>query len=99
MGTLSSDPKDFIPNLSKENLGKTLVDSGIEIVKRILASIKTRKYAFIGERKTIDITLDQKRSKEIKIYKEYITDPSKLILFEMGITLRKLESVGDYKRI
>ena len=68
-------------------------------MKKILARIATRKYAFIGERKTIDITLDQKKSKKIKIYKEYIDDPSKIILFEMGITLRKLESVEDYERI
>lgn len=99
MGTPSSASVDSLPDSSQENLGKTLVDGGIEIMKKILARIATRKYAFIGERKTIDITLDQKRSKEIKIYKEYITDPSNIILFEMGITLRKLESVGDYKRI
>ena len=96
MGIPSSDS---YPDPSQENLGKVLVDGGIELVKKILASIATRKYAFIGERKTIDITRDQKRSKEIKIYKEYVNDPSRIILFEMGITLRKLESMGDYSRI
>ncbi len=68
-----------------ETWDKIIVDGGTEIVKNILTVMKTKRYAFIGERKTIDITRFQKKSKEMKIYNEYISNPKYLILFEMGI--------------
>lgn len=90
LGDFSGDP---------ENWGKVLVDGGTEIVKNILVAIKTKKYAFIGERQTIDLTRFQKKSKEMKIYNEYMPDSDNLILFEMGMSLRKLETEKDFVRL
>lgn len=91
-------PEGDLPS-SPETWGKVLVDGGMEIVKKILDGMRTRKYAFIGERKTIDITRSQKKAQEIRLYKKYIEDGDKLTLCEMGLTLRRLALNGDIKRI
>lgn len=91
-------PEGDMPH-SPETWGKIIVDGGVEIVKRILDGIGTHKYAFIGERKTIDLTRSQKKAREIKLYGEYVEGGEHLTLCEMGITLRRLDLNGDILRI
>lgn len=94
METPSNPISDFC-----EGAGKECAKEGIDFVKNILGQLFNKKYAFIGERKTIDHVKKQKYSPEFKFYSNYISDKDIKSQIKMGLALRVLEEENDYERI
>lgn len=70
---------------------KGVLEFGADQIKSLVARFKNRQVAFIEDPETISLVVSQRKSEELKIYKEYIRDKKLQIIAQMGITLRKLE--------
>ena len=91
----SKDPLSSIA----EGVTKATLNSSIDGLKNWIDKFKNKKLAFIRERETIDMVRAQLKSNELSFYKNYIDDPTIKDYILMGLTLRKLESKSDFKRI
>jgi hypothetical protein len=66
-------------------------------IKEYVVEFRNRKLAFIDDVETINTAKEQRKTSEWKVFKKYIDDSDLRILFQMGLTLRKLEK--DSKRL
>lgn len=62
-----------------------------EKLKELVTRFKNRDLVFVEDIKTIEIVKEQRKTSEWDIFKNYIDGPELRILFQMGLTLRKLE--------
>src|SRR3989338_2427147 len=63
-----------------------------EKLKEIVAKFKNRQINFIGDNETIDIAKEQRVTPEWKLFSQYVMDKKLRVLFQMGLTLRKMET-------
>lgn len=66
-----------------------------EQVSELIERLKNKDLGFIGNKETIDIVKEQLKAGEWNISKKFIDDKELRLLFQMGLTLRKLESKGE----
>lgn len=60
-------------------------------IKEYVLKFRDNELAFIDDVETINTAKQQRKTSEWGVFKEYIDDPDLRILFQMGLTLRKLE--------
>ena len=60
-------------------------------IKEFIIKFRNRDIAFVEDIKTIEIIKKQRKTSEWNLFKENIKDKALRILFQMGLTLRKLE--------
>jgi hypothetical protein len=70
---------------------KGFLDWTEEKIKRSPALLQNRDIAFVEEPETIKIVLEQRRSPEWMLFQKYVKDSRLRILFQTGLTLRKIE--------
>lgn len=66
-------------------------------IKELVIKLRNRDIAFVQDVETINIAKEQRTTSEWKYYQQYITNPDYRILFQLGLTLRRLEK--DNKRL
>ncbi len=62
-------------------------------IKELAKKLKDRGLAFIEDREIIDLVKEQRKSEELKLFLRYVENPNMYnrSLFQMGLTLRKME--------
>ena len=60
-------------------------------IKELINRFENRDIAFVEDPETINLAKKQRKTSEWNLFKEYIEDPDLRILFQMGLTLRRLE--------
>jgi len=60
-------------------------------IKEYVVKFRNRELAFIDDVETINTAKEQRKTSEWGVFKKYIDDSDLRILFQMGLTLRKLE--------
>jgi len=60
-------------------------------IKKFARQFKDRKIAFVQNPKTIETAKEQKKTSEYDFFENYVADGDLRILFQMGLTLRKVE--------
>jgi hypothetical protein len=85
------EPFDKIIENSAKGIAKGILELTKEEIILYIKKFREKKFAFIGEEKTIEIAKEQYNSGESKFYHEYIKDKKLLYLIGMGLTLRKIE--------
>jgi len=60
-------------------------------IKELVAKFENRDIAFVEDLETINLAKEQRKTSEWNLFIEYIEDPDLRILFQMGLTLRRLE--------
>ena len=81
-----------------ENGIKGLLDFSKEQIELIIKKIKDKKFAFIGDKKTIETAREQYLSGESKFYHAYIHNRELLFLISMGLTLRRVEENSEKRQ-
>lgn len=73
-------------------------------VRQLVTKFKTKDIAFIKDVEIINIAKEQRTKSEWVLFKQYIKDKDLRIIFQMGLTLRKLDEqnmqpeIEDLKR-
>lgn len=85
-----------------ESAAKGAVRAGLEWteekVKQLAHRFQNRDIIFVGDPKTIEIAKEQRKTSEWGLFKNYVEDEELRILFQMGLTLRRLEKEeSDFK--
>jgi hypothetical protein len=62
-----------------------------EKVKQLARWFKDRKIAFVQNPETIEVAKEQRNSSEWGLFRNYVDDERLHILFQMGLTLRRVE--------
>ncbi len=62
-----------------------------EKVKQLARKFKDRKIAFVQNPETIEVAKEQRNSSEWGLFRNYVDDERLHILFQMGLTLRRVE--------
>jgi len=88
-----SSEEDFISNIAK-GMTRGVIDWSSEKVMTLIKKFKNKELAFIEDIETIDIAKEQRKTTEFDFFKKYIADKHLRILFQMGLTLRKLEKAN-----
>ncbi len=86
-----SSERDPIESAAK-GATKGVLDWTADKIKELVVRFNNRELAFIKDRETIDIAKEQRNNPEWKFFIEHIKDSELHILFQMGLTLRKLEN-------
>ena len=60
-------------------------------MKDFVKKLQNKELAFIEDIETIEIAKEQRNKSEWKLFKQFINDKDLSILFQMGLTLRRLE--------
>ncbi|MEK6913746.1 MAG: hypothetical protein AABW47_03690 [Nanoarchaeota archaeon] len=94
--SLNNSEEKIIEN-SVKGAVKGLLEFSKDQIDSIIKRIRDKKFAFIGDEKTIETAREQYQSGESKFYHTYIHNKEFLFLIGMGLTLRKVES-NDEKR-
>lgn len=87
METSSEDPLAS----ATEGVTKGFLKWTEEKVKQLIVKFQNRDIAFVSDPETINLAKEQRKTSEWGLFKQYIEDPDLRILFQMGLTLRKLE--------
>lgn len=95
---MKTSSKDPIASAS-EGAVKGILSWTEEKIKELLVRFKNRDIAFVQDPKTITLAKEQRKTSEWNLFKEYIEDPDRRILFQMGLTLRKLEAQEQFKEL
>lgn len=84
--------------LSKDSVASTAegVTKGIlnwteDKIKGVVERFNNNDIAFVQDPETINLAKEQRKTSEWNLFKQYINDHDLHILFQMGLTLRKLE--------
>ncbi|MAG78581.1 hypothetical protein CL616_04425 [archaeon] len=64
---------------------------GKEEIKNWITKFKNRDLAFVNDNETIELVKEQRETGEWDLFKQYIKNKDYRILFQMGLSLRKLE--------
>lgn len=86
--SFESDPIESVSKGAAEGV----LEWSAEKLKEFVVKLKNRQMAFIEDRETIDIVKDQRATAEWKFFTQYVVDKELRVLFQMGLTLRKLEA-------
>ena len=70
---------------------KALLEYTESKIKTWITKFRNRELAFVQDPETINLAKEQRKTSEWNLFKEYIDDPDLRILFQMGLTLRRLE--------
>jgi hypothetical protein len=82
--------KDPLASAS-EGATKGVLDWSEEKIKGLVERFKNKDIAFVQDPETINLAKEQRKTSEWNLFKEYVDDPDLHILFQLGLTLRKLE--------
>ena len=93
MATSSDDPLAS----ATEGVTKGFLSWTEDKLKDLVKRFHNREIAFIEDPETIDLAKKQRKTSEWGLFIEYIDDSDLRILFQMGLTLRKLE--GNQKQL
>ncbi len=74
---------------------KGFLDWTAEKVKELVIKLRDRKIAFVADVETVRIAREQRKTSEWIIFRDNVSDSDLRILFQMGLTLRKLENEGQ----
>jgi hypothetical protein len=92
---MSSDPI--------ESATKGAVKAGLEWsedkLKSWIQKFRDKELAFIRDKDTIETAKELRKKGEWAFFSGYVSDRRLRVLFQMGLTLRKLESQGDTDRL
>lgn len=83
----SSDPVESASKGATEGL----LEWTEEKVKQLVRRFKDRKIAFVQDAETIEIAKEQRQTSEWELFQTCVDDQRLHILFQMGLTLRRLE--------
>lgn len=81
-----------------KNSVKGLLEFSKEQIELIIKKIQDKKFAFIGDERTIETAREQYQSGESKFYHTYIHNKELLFLISMGLTLRKVEENSEKRQ-
>jgi len=70
---------------------KGLLEYTEDKIKQLAQRFKDGKIAFIQNPEIIEAAKEQKKTSEYNFFQKYVTDESLRILFQMGLTLRRIE--------
>ncbi len=91
----SESSPDPIESAAK-GLTKGTLEWTHERLKEWVIKFKNRDLAFIKDIETINLVKEQRETGEWDFFKKYVKDSELRILFQMGLTLRKLEKEKKY---
>ena len=83
--------KDTVKDIA-EGTTKGFLKYSEDKIKELVHKFKEKKLRFIGEKETIEIAKETRKSGEWAFYKSYIKDNELLFIIRLGLVLRKLES-------
>ena len=87
MATSSEDPLAS----ASEGVTKGVLSWTEEKIKSLIVKFKNKDIAFVEDPETINLAKKQRRTSEWALFIEYIEDTDLRVLFQMGLTLRRLE--------
>lgn len=87
METSSKDPLAS----ATEGVTKAFLGWTEEKIKGFVARFHNKDIAFVSDPEIIDLAKKQRKTSEWNLFKQYIEDPNLRILFQMGLTLRRLD--------
>lgn len=82
--------KDAIESASK-GATKAILEWSEEKVKLLVQQFRHRDIAFVQDVETIEVALEQRKMSEWDLFQKNILDGRLRILFQMGLTLRRVE--------
>lgn len=82
-----------------EGITKGIISSKEKEIKGWVKRLLNKELAFIIDPDKIDLAKDMRNTPEWEIFSIYIQDKPNRILFNMGLTLRRLEKQGNYEAI
>jgi hypothetical protein len=91
MGMSSEKPIES----AAEGATKGVLDFSEEKIKQLVERFRNRDIAFVEDPEIINIAKEQRKTSEWTLFKELIDDHDLHILFQLGLTLRKLERQRD----
>lgn len=86
---MSSEPNQTA-DIAK-GVTKGVLDWSLDKIKELARRFRNREINFIKDVETINIAKEQRIASEWEIFKHYISDRDFRVLFQMGLTLRRLE--------
>ncbi|MCA9497289.1 MAG: hypothetical protein KC589_10190 [Nanoarchaeota archaeon] len=92
----SEDQEKFIEN-SVKGATKAVIKYSEEKIKELANSFRNKNVAFIKDKETIDLVREQANNNELLLFKQYIGNRDYLVLFKLGLTLRKVHN--DEKKL
>jgi len=87
---LETSSEDPLASASRGAL-RGFLDWSEEKIKELVVKFNNRDIAFVEDPKTINLAKKQRKTSEWSLFIKYIEDPDLRILFQMGLTLRRLE--------
>jgi hypothetical protein len=91
---LTEPPHDQIASVTRGAVHGAL-DWTKDQVAGLVNRIRNREVAFVQNRETIELIREDRRGEEWLIFKDLIGDRTLRIIFQMGLTLRRLERDRD----
>lgn len=82
--------KDPVASAAK-GATKAFLEYSEEKIKQFIEKFKNRDIAFVEDPEIIDIAKEIRETGELDLFKKYVDDKEFRILFQMGLTLRRLE--------
>ncbi len=86
----SKDPVDS----AAKGATKAFLEYSEEKIKQFIEKFKNRDIAFVEDSEIIDIAKEVRETGEWDLFKNYVDNEEFRILFQMGLTLRRLEKEG-----
>lgn len=88
MGTSSKDPLASV----SEGVTKGVLDFSAEKINEWITKFRNKELAFVEDPEVINLAKKQRTLSEWNFFKEHTENPDFRILFQMGLTLRRLEN-------
>ena len=82
--------KDPIESASK-GAAKAIIEWSEEKVRQLVRKFRDRKIAFVHNTEIIEVAKEQRQTSEWELFRKYVDDERLHILFQMGLTLRRVE--------
>jgi hypothetical protein len=87
---MSSEKPNPVADVA-EGVTKGAIKVTAEGLKQLVERFLNKDLAFVEDPEIIDIAKEQRKTSEWHLFKDYIDDHETHILFQMGLTLRRLE--------
>ena len=68
-------------------------------IKEYVVKFRNKDIAFVEDPETINLAKKQRKTSEWNLFKDYIENPDLRILFQMGLTLRRLEKKKEQRHL
>lgn len=85
--------QDIVKDVA-EGATKGVLEWSEEKIKQLIKKFGDKTLYFTEDPETIKLVKEQRKTDEWRIFKSYIKDEDSRILFQMGLTLRRLEREG-----